>query len=380
MTEASMHLCHYLKRAITRSLQIKRYSSSLVNFNGVFAVNKPSGPSSATVVGQLKRAVNGSMLVAGSKANNYIDQAKRLHNDVTNGDATKNLRKKKIKTQELKVGHGGTLDPLASGVVVIGVGRGTRKLTDYLTNCTKVYEAVAMFGVSTTTYDSTGKIVKYGPTEHLNIATIQETIKANFLGEILQLPPIYSALKMNGKPLYEYAREGISLPRLIEPRKVNVHFFEIVDAKLQWDQDEYKLPIAGDADAQEIQFITEQGLALDRIHEMHKEVNLSKLNSAPSKSIEAHANGDTNELKKYPTLKFRFSVSSGTYIRSLIHDLAKAVGSTAHMTKLVRIQQGPFRLNENVLELEDIVSDSPTRLSEDKWVSLVETAIKQAQT
>lgn len=332
--------------------------------NGIFAVNKPSGPSSAEVVSQLKRAMNASTLIEGSEASTGGMGKKKRFNMKSRKHGGKQWWRNK-QQDVVKVGHGGTLDPLASGVVVIGVGEGTRQLTDFLTDCIKTYEAVAMFGVSTDTYDSTGKILEHGPTSHLNIDRIKEAIKDTFTGEILQFPPIYSALKMNGKPLYEYAREGIPLPKQIESRKVTVNFFEVVDEDLNWDQTEFKLPADGDASPEEKEFILKQG------QEMLKQVqsqDLARLTSSVETTMPAEDSEDAN--KKYPTLKLRFSVSSGTYIRSLIHDLAKAVGSTAHMTKLVRVQQGPYNLGVNVFDLDEIVKGEDT-----DWVPLVESVI-----
>lgn len=348
---------------------VKLYSTK-ANLNGVFAVNKPPGPSSAVIVGQIKRTVNKSKLVAGSKANGPSRDDSRH-----SGSGWK----AKKQQQGLKVGHGGTLDPLASGVMIIGVGTGTRDLTHYLTNCTKVYEAVAMFGVSTTTYDSEGKILEHGPTAHLTVAALQKAIDDKFTGLILQLPPIYSALKMDGKPLYEYARQGIPLPKQIEPRKVNVDYFEIVEKELDWAQTEYGLPKDGEADPEERAFIAGQS---QQILDQVNTADLSLLTSKPVPSSSSPSplpmdeNAAPQPSKQYPTLTFRFSVSSGTYIRSLIHDLAKAVGSTAHMTKLTRVQQGQFKLGHNVIEVSDIVSITDGLL-ETEWTSLVETAIAQ---
>lgn len=335
--------------------------------NGVFCVNKPSGPSSAEVVAQLKTAINASILVEGSEANTGGPPKKKKRR------GGKQWWKNKQNQDVVKVGHGGTLDPLASGVMVVGVGEGTRKLTSFLTDCTKTYEAVAMFGVSTDTYDSTGKILEHGATSHLTIDNIKNAIKEKFTGEILQFPPIYSALKMNGKPLYEYAREGLPLPKQIESRKVEVSYFEVVNDDLDWNQTEYQLPVEGEASAEEKEFILKQG------QEMLKHVDsndLAKLTSSVTTEIteqQEETKQDSEEnSKKYPTLTLRFSVSSGTYIRSLIHDLAKAVGSTAHMTKLVRIQQGPFKLGFNAFDV-----DSITKADDAQWVPLVKLAIAE---
>ena len=332
-----------------------------LKMNGIFAVNKPTGPSSADIIAQVKRALNSSKLVEGSDANTGNDKKKKFQKNRKKGHQWWKNKQQDI----VKVGHGGTLDPLASGVVVVGVGEGTRKLTHFLTDCTKTYEATALFGVSTDTYDSTGKILEYGPTSHLTLDLIKDAIASKFSGEIVQFPPVYSALKMNGKPLYEYAREGIPLPKPIEPRKVTVNFFNVVDKDLNWDQTEYGLPADGEATAEEKELIIKQN------QEMLKHVDTSSLDKLTSSVALAETEVKDEENKKYPTLKFRFSVSSGTYIRSLIHDLAKAVGSTAHMTKLVRVQQGPFELEKNVFDLEDITKNLP----DSEWVPLVEAMI-----
>ncbi len=127
----------------------------------------------------------------------------------------------------MKIGHGGTLDPLATGVLIAGVGRGTKSLHDFLL-CTKEYEAVVLFGTSTDTYDRNGKVLKRAPYEHITKDAVEKALD-QFRGKFKQMPPLYSALKMNGKPLYEYAREGKEIPRDIEKRDVEVLQLEMVE-------------------------------------------------------------------------------------------------------------------------------------------------------
>lgn len=139
-------------------------------------------------------------------------------------------RKRRSKAKQeirVKMGHGGTLDPLATGVLILGVGKGTKSLQNYIL-CTKTYETIVLFGASTDTYDRAGRIIKKGPYDGL---TRQATEKAleSFRGKIRQMPPLYSALKMQGKPLYEYAREGKPIPREIETREVEVKELELVE-------------------------------------------------------------------------------------------------------------------------------------------------------
>ncbi|THH33941.1 hypothetical protein EUX98_g209 [Antrodiella citrinella] len=136
-------------------------------------------------------------------------------------------RHKKYGREAVKIGQGGTLDPLADGVLVIGIGKGTKKLTDFL-DCVKEYRTTCLLGCETDSYDSKGAQVRTAPWKHVTREQIEAALDG-FRGEIMQAPPIFSALKMDGRPLYEYARNGIPLPRPIEKRKVTVYSLEIVE-------------------------------------------------------------------------------------------------------------------------------------------------------
>ena len=117
-----------------------------------------------------------------------------------------------------KVGHTGTLDPEACGVLPMLIGSAT-KLSDLLLNHDKKYSAVLKLGISTDTMDATGKIIK--TCEELpSYEQVKEACE-NFKGEIMQTPPMYSAIKLNGRKLYEYARDNINLE--LEPRKINIY-------------------------------------------------------------------------------------------------------------------------------------------------------------
>jgi tRNA pseudouridine55 synthase len=123
-----------------------------------------------------------------------------------------------------RVGHAGTLDPTADGVLPICLGHATR-IVEYLVDAPKTYHAAIRLGVATDTYDSEGAVVA---TADASGVTREEVEKAllTFVGEIQQLPPMYSALKHEGQPLYRYARAGKTVPR--EPRTVTIHRIEIV--------------------------------------------------------------------------------------------------------------------------------------------------------
>ena len=126
-----------------------------------------------------------------------------------------------------KIGHTGTLDPDAEGVLPVCIGRAT-KVCDILTDKDKVYEAVMLLGVETDTQDTSGEILKELPVEASEDA-VREAI-LSFVGEYAQVPPMYSALKVNGKKLYELAREGKTVER--KARNVQIFSIEILEMDL----------------------------------------------------------------------------------------------------------------------------------------------------
>ena len=130
--------------------------------------------------------------------------------------------------KQKKIGHSGTLDPDATGVLPVLLGNAT-VLSDMLTDKSKEYEAVMLLGVSTDTQDITGKILEKRDTSNLNKDMVKEVI-LSFLGEYMQLPPMYSALKVGGKKLVDLAREGKEVKR--EPRAVYIFDIDIMDISL----------------------------------------------------------------------------------------------------------------------------------------------------
>ena len=126
-----------------------------------------------------------------------------------------------------KIGHTGTLDPDAEGVLPVCIGRAT-KVCDILTDKDKVYEAVMLLGVETDTQDTSGEILKELPVE-VSEDAVREAI-LSFVGEYAQVPPMYSALKVNGKKLYELAREGKTVER--KARNVQIFSIEILEMDL----------------------------------------------------------------------------------------------------------------------------------------------------
>jgi tRNA pseudouridine55 synthase len=152
--------------------------------NGVLIIDKPSGMTSFDVVRQVRRMV---------------------------------------KTR--RVGHAGTLDPLATGVLPVAVGTATR-LIEYMMAGDKAYRATLKLGVATDTQDTEGQILQEKPWDSVERAAIDAAIE-KFVGNIEQLPPMYSALKKDGQPLYKLARQGIEVER--EPRRVLVESLVVDD-------------------------------------------------------------------------------------------------------------------------------------------------------
>lgn len=135
------------------------------------------------------------------------------------------------------VGHAGTLDPLATGLLVILVGRAT-KVSQYLMSLDKVYDGEMKLGVETNSQDSEGEVVSELPVpESVNEAYMREQM-ASFLGDQYQTPPMFSAKKLNGIPLYKLARQGQEVQR--EPRFINISKFEL----LEWNKPAAKFRIA----------------------------------------------------------------------------------------------------------------------------------------
>lgn len=140
----------------------------------------------------------------------------------------RNLLKIKYKFKKLKVGHAGTLDPLASGLMIICTGKFTKKISQ-LQDQDKTYIADILFGATTPSFDLETEIDNIFCTKSITLEKIQHNLK-EFIGEIEQVPPIYSALKVDGERLYKKARRGENI--VIKSRKVIINSIEIIEVKL----------------------------------------------------------------------------------------------------------------------------------------------------
>lgn len=308
--------------------------------SGLFAVAKPSGPTSMSVVETIKKLVGSSRLFV---------KADTLASRAASGSSS-SRRGRKHREAGVKVGQGGTLDPLADGVLVIGIGKGTKKL-ETLLHGVKEYRSTCLLGCETDTYDSEGKRVRLAPWKHVTPEMIHAALP-QFTGEIEQTPPIFSALKMDGRPLYEYARKGIPLPRPIESRKVEVSSLTL----REWlgDGHRFKWP--------------DQALSADEQRAV--EVALSGIDSGIKVDEKTEKASDdvldppnAEEGSTPNAFELAMTVSGGTYVRSLVHDLAHVVGSAGHVVTLTRARQGRFAL-EPVVETTDDMGCVPWEVFE----------------
>lgn len=360
--------------------------------NRLPALHKPTGITSAGAIRELQKHFDSSKLFQPWIETQKATVERESHNQ---------QRKRKSKKISVKTGHGGTLDPMATGVLTIGIGKGTKVLQSFI-ECTKTYDAVILFGAQTDTYDREGKILKRGPYKHITKEMVEKALE-QYRGKIMQLPPLYSALKMNGKPLYEYAREGKELPREIQKRAVEVKELELLEfmeggthahklpteeagsaevdvAERLWKLEKEQEKTSDDAEvplaARKRKLDEEQDDQVSETPAMKRRASLSaepgaKMSGAlPSESTEADTMADVPDAGP-PAARLRMTVTSGFYVRSLCHDLGEVVGSQAIMAELVRTRQGQFELGKNVLEYEDLAK------GEDVWGPKVEKMLDE---
>ncbi|KAI0032213.1 pseudouridine synthase [Vararia minispora EC-137] len=289
-----------------------KLASSSLPASALFGIVKPSGPTSMAIVDGIKQLARKSHLFMEAK------QA-----DV-NRKSGKKQRRGKRGASDVKIGQGGTLDPLADGVLVIAIGKATKKLNDFL-DCPKEYITTCLLGCETDSYDSEGARVRIAPWRHVTREMVEETL-VRFRGNIEQTPPIFSALKMDGKPLYEYARNGIPLPRPIDKRPVTVHELELMEWK--GSDHSYRWP--------------EKALSQDEKKALEK--TLSSLEGDVSVKDEVDPPVDSGAPDVPAAFVLKMRVSGGTYVRSLVHDLAHALGSAGHVVTLTRSRQKNYVL------------------------------------
>lgn len=204
---------------------------------------------------------------------------------------------------KFKVGHGGTLDPLATGVLPVAIGEAT-KLSGRMLDADKIYDFTIGFGMQTDTLDAEGVVVATNDVRP-SLAAI-ESVLPRFTGEIAQMPPAYSALKVDGRRAYDLARAGEDV--VLEPRRVTVHALVVCHS-----------------------------------------------------GALCHSGAIGDDAVAQITLSAR--VSKGTYIRSLARDIALALGTVGHVTMLRRTKAGPFTL-ETAISLDKLDEMAKSRALE----------------
>ncbi|CUA68108.1 tRNA pseudouridine synthase B [Rhizoctonia solani] len=321
-----------------------KVSTSSLPLDGLFAIVKPSGPTSMSILDRLKPLLAKSRLLVDQEEYQKVlaeREKKKKKNRPRSGRMSK-------PSDRPKLGQGGTLDPLADGVLVLGVNKGTKSLGQFL-ECTKEYRTTGLLGCETDSYDSKGSRVRTSPYAQITREDVEKILE-RFRGEIQQMPPIFSALKMDGKPLYEYARENKPLPRPIEARACTVH--ELVLER--W------IPAAqtpNDAEGHHYTFpeneITEeQRTSMNQIKELvlkaevdaHPSEEQSAVTNALRQATPLSALAGQPDAVGPPAFVLRMVVSSGTYVRSIVHDIGMALGSAAHVVTLTRTRQGKYNL------------------------------------
>ncbi len=158
----------------------------------------------------------------------------------TSFDVVNKLRyelKKSLGIKKIKVGHAGTLDPLATGLLLIATGKMTKKINEFMSQ-EKVYWGQMQLGATTPTYDREQAIDKEFATDHIDLPLI-EKVKNHFLGEVEQKVPVYSAIKKKGKKLYEYARKGEEVE--VPTRRVVIHELSILDYRKGSEQIDFRV-------------------------------------------------------------------------------------------------------------------------------------------
>jgi len=151
----------------------------------------------------------------------------------TSFDVVKYIRKSlqtRLKVKKIKVGHAGTLDPLATGLLIICIGKETKNISKYQ-DLSKKYTGIIKLGETTPSYDRETEINETYDYDHIDEEKVLK-ISKKFIGRQKQLPPIYSALKKDGKRMYKYAREKINI--LIEPRDIEIYDFQILNFSLPY--------------------------------------------------------------------------------------------------------------------------------------------------
>ena len=311
---------------------------------GLFAVHKPLTWTSQDVVAYIR-----GLLTRDAK-DRGVAQA-------INSDRQQKRRKKPL----MKVGHGGTLDPLASGVLVLGLGKGTSMLQKFLEG-DKQYVASCELGYETDTLDAEGKIVREADWSHISSLGQVEKIAPKLTGKLKQVPPLYSAIRVDGKRLYEIARKDSEKAKDVEipTRDVEVYDLKVcselneavvksgvVNGRLyreaaqaaQAEADAKKPEESEEKDESTNQGGKKKGRRRNNKRQKEQKPRLFDEETVPT--IE-----QSKSKLELPQFSVAVKCGGGTYIRSLVRDIGYELDTVASMTGLVRTKQGPFVLDD----------------------------------
>ena len=264
-------------------------------------------------------------------------------------------------TGERRVGHAGTLDPLATGLLVVGVGPATR-LSPYLTDHDKTYEARIVFGVPTDTDDADGRVMEPPSADELaeRIERVcgldAESVCADLVGTVDQLPPAYSAIKKGGVTAYRAARAGEALE--LETRRVTVHAAEFLGAvtvterlAVRGSGGDAGAPGAAGDEAVCGESVCDEAVSNEDAYDESAGAAGAPGaydGSAPAAGASGAYDGSARLEVELPCWDVRLSVSKGTYIRSIARDLGAVLGCGAHVGALRRVAVGGFDVSRAV--------------------------------
>lgn len=235
--------------------------------------------------------------------------------------------------KNLKVGHAGTLDPLATGVLLVCIGKAT-KLAETLQNHDKEYIAGITFGATTPSYDLEKEIDRFYPYEHISEEVVRAALPS-FIGEQNQIAPLFSAKSVDGIRAYELARklhkEGKALDdaakELIRTARITISELELSRYRIS----EVKNPVSTD-----------------------KPVECCSESCESSSSASSRINVSDNSSLGLPGAIIRMACSKGTYVRAFARDLGEALGTGAHLDSLQRSRSGDFRV-ENAMSVDQVL-------------------------
>ena len=243
--------------------------------------------------------------------------------------------------KNLKVGHAGTLDPLATGVLLVCIGKAT-KLAETLQSHDKEYIAGITFGATTPSYDLEKEIDRFFPHEHITEDSVREALPA-FIGEQDQIAPLFSAKSVDGVRAYELARklhkEGKTLDEaaeeLIRVSRISITELELLEftscaASGDEGLENRATPLAAGGGA----------------HEVGRVVIQASAPEAASSTASSRINVTDNSALGLPRATVRMACSKGTYVRAFARDLGESLGTGAHLDSLQRSRSGIFRVKD----------------------------------